>query len=173
MTRLRIRECRAAFLPALVAVLVLASCGGRGEEQAAAPSAGAGAPAAAPEACSVVTQADATALFGQPASPETGMSSPSMFGQCLWTWDTDTSNQLLQFHIWDKLGYDPPADSEPLDLGDGGYVRAHPVAGVDIGWIQGDRLITLSFSTIGPDAPKATERTDQVVGLARRVAERL
>ena len=155
-------------------LLLLSSC--TGGEEATSGSAVPGAPApetAAVDGCAIVTQADATALFGQPASPDSGHGAVTMITQCLWTWDTDTSNQLLQFHIWDPLGYDMPEDAEALDIGEGGYIRAHPVGGVDVAWLQGGQLISLAYSTIGPDAPRATERAEQVVALARQVSERL
>ena len=62
---------------------------------------------------------------------------------------------------------------EALDLGEGGYVLDHPLLGVDIAWLQGGHHITLAYSTVGPDAPKTGERVEQMVALARQVAERL
>ena len=161
---------------AAVAGLLLASC--NAAEEPAAPTApeAASGPAdesAAIDACAIVTAEDAAAVFGQPASPDTGHSGVTMIAQCLWTWDTDTSNQLLQFHIWDPRGYDVPEGAEPLDLGEGGYVLNHPLLGVDIAWLQGGRHISLSYSTVGPDAPESGERVEQMVALARQVADRL
>lgn len=150
-------------------VLLLTACG----DAEGPPPAGAVEEPAAIDACAIVTAEDATAVFGQPASPDSGHTGVTMIAQCLWTWDTDTSNQLLQFHIWDPMGYAMPEDAEPLDIGDGGYIRSHPVAGVDIAWLQDGRLISLAYSTIGPDAPQATERSEQLLALARKVADRL
>lgn len=161
---------------AAIAGLLLAACNAA-EEPAApgAPEAASGPTEepAAIDACAIVTAKDAATVFGQPASPDTGHSGVSMIAQCLWTWDTETSNQLLQFHIWDPLGYDVPEGAEPLDLGEGGYLLDHPLLGVDIAWLQGGRHISLSYSTVGPDAPKAGERVEQMVALARQVADRL
>lgn len=120
-------------------------------------------------ACEIVTQQRASDLFGQPAVADTGHSAVTMIDQCLWTWDSDTSNQLLQFHIWDPRGYSMPEDAEALDIGEGGYIRQHPIGGVDISWLQNNQLISLAYSTIGPDAPKATERAGQLIALARQV----
>jgi hypothetical protein len=146
----------------------LAACNA-GEE----PAAPAAAKQSAMDACAIVTQADASELFGQPASPDVGHSGVSMIAQCLWTWDTDTSNHLLQFHIWDPLGYDMPDDAEPLDLGEKGFIRKDPMGGVDIEWLQNNQLISLSYSTIGPDAPEAMDRVEQMIALARQVEDRL
>ncbi|MCU0988415.1 MAG: hypothetical protein MUE63_02215 [Xanthomonadales bacterium] len=160
----------------VAAGLVLAAC--NPAEEPAAPGAPEAAAAQAEEpaaidACAIVTAEDAAAVFGQPASPDTGHGGVTMIAQCLWTWDTESSNQLLQFHIWDPRGYEVPEGAQPLDLGDGGYVLDHPLLGVDIAWLQGGRHISLAYSTVGPDAPESGERVKQMVALARQVAERL
>jgi hypothetical protein len=157
---------------AVAAGLLLTACNAA-EEPAAPAAAGPVEEEAAIDACAIVTAEDAAAVFGQPASPDTGHSGVSMIAQCLWTWDTESSNQLLQFHIWDPRGYDMPENAEPLDLGEGGYVLNHPLLGVDIAWLQGGHHISLSYSTVGPDAPKAGERVEQMLALARQVADRL
>ena len=138
-------------------------------EEPAPPATAAASEGPQSDACAIVTQQDASNLFGQPAVPDTGQTGVTMVAQCLWTWDTDTSNQLLQFHIWDPRGYDMPEDAEPLAIGDGGYIRKHPVSGVDIAWLQNGQLISLAYSTIGPDAPKAIDRAEQLIELARQV----
>jgi len=158
-----------------LALILAAGCGG--SEQPTAPVA-ALEPAAAPnppsiDACAIVTEADASEVFDQPATPDVGHGGVTMIAQCLWTWDTDTSNQLLQFHLWNPKGYDMPQDAEPLDVGENGFIRRHPVAGVDIGWLQDGAFVTLAYSTIGPDAPKATDRAERLIALARRVESRL
>jgi hypothetical protein len=161
---------------AAVAGLLLAACNAAEEPPAASTPQAAAGPAEKPatiDACAIVTAEDAATVFGQPASPDTGQGSVTMIAQCLWTWDTETSNQLLQFHIWDPRGYDMPEGAVPLDLGEGGYVLDHPLLGVDIAWLQGGHHITLAYSTVGPDAPKTGERVEQMVALARQVAERL
>lgn len=171
MRRFHLLEVAASVMLAMTA----GACGGGGGEvsqnQPEADVEEAAGPAGT-EACRLVSQEDASALFGQPASADSGPSTPGMHGQCLWTWDTDTSNQLLQFHIWDRIAYDAPEDSEPLDLGEEGYVRAHPMAGVDIAWIDGNRMLSLSYSTVGPDAPEAASKVEEMKALARQVASR-
>jgi hypothetical protein len=157
---------------------IMAGCGGGGgtakggEGEAPAAKADAAGPV---DACSLVTQADAEELFGRPAVREKGTPSFSgmLLGDCLWTWDTESSNQLLQLHVWKDRKLTPPADAQPLDLGEGGSARVHPVAGVDIEWRQDGKVLTLSYSTLGPDAPKAPDKADAVRGLARKAAGRL
>jgi len=158
--------------------LGVGGCGG-GERQISheapdtASTTGAATAVAQTDACQLVTEDDASALFGQPATLDSGPSAFGMIAQCLWTWDTPTSNQLLQFQIWDQVAYDRPEDAEALDLGEEGYVRAHPMAGVDITWVQDGRTISLSYSTLGPEAPVATSKVEEVKALARTVAGRL
>lgn len=161
----------------LLALGLLFACGGAGRDVEPGEESS---PAAAEEstgvdACSIVTQDDASALFGEAASPQAGtpVIGGTMLGQCLWTWDTETSNQLLQFSIWVAAAYAPPDDAEPFDLGEKGYVRTHPLAGVDVTWLQGGRMISLAYSTIGPDAPPATSKVEEVEALARQVSARL
>lgn len=163
------------YLLPLSCILLLGALTACGEAGAPAPPALAGNAHEAPQsnACEIVTRERASDLFGQPAIADSGHSAVTMIDQCLWTWDTDTSNQLLQFHIWDPRGYSMPEDAEPLDIGEGGYIRQHPVGGVDISWLQDNRLISLAYSTIGPDAPKATERAEQMITLARQVEAEL
>jgi len=131
---------------------------------------------AAQKACDIVTQQDATALFGQTASPQEGqlVVDPNLIGECLWTWDTATSNQLLQFRIWNgPQYYGAPSDSQPLDIGEKGYIRVHPLAGVDIEWVQNGKTISLSYSTIGSDIPNATTKVEELKTLARKVEKQL
>ncbi len=159
----------------LVALLVflLSGCGEKESAPAAAPSDASVPAASLPDACSLVSEQDASALFGQSAQADSGPTGAAMVSQCLWSWDSDTSGQLLQFQVWDPMAYSEPEDSAPIDLGEGGYIRKHPMAGVDVVWRQRGFMISLSFSTVGPDAPDATDRADAVLELARRVSGRL
>lgn len=154
-------------------MLALAGCGDDsdpGGEQAAMT---------APEridVCALVTRADASALFGNPARPRAGtpVLDPNMLGECLWTWDSESSSQLLQARIWDGARYyRAPADARPLGFADRGYIRVHPMAGVDVEWVQTGRTVSLGYSTVGPDVPGAMTRTEAVEALARKLKERL
>lgn len=168
-----------APLATLLLVLVVSACGGSstGDNGGGAQAAGQNGSSGQIDACSVVTQQDATQLFGKPASPQQGQLNvdPNMLGECLWTWDTETSNQLLQFRIWNGSQYygNPPANSQPLDIGDKGYIQLNEFAGVSIEWVQGDKTITLDYSTIGSDVPKATTKADAVKNLAQNVSKQM
>lgn len=172
-----------AIAALLLAVAVATACGGASESdnRAAAPASGAppdSSTDAKPDACSIVTQEDATALFEQPAERQQGqgLAMPMMIGECLWTWDTETSNQLLQFRIWStELAYSQSDDefTEAFDLADRGHVRAHPQGGVDVSWVQGGRMIGLSYSKVGPAVPSPLTKTDAMKALARKVSGKL
>jgi len=166
------------LLMAVCAVLLglLAGCDAGKETgpPTAMPEKGAAAPQALPvSACELVSQQDATALFRQPAVAQTGPSGPGMIDQCLWAWDTETAGQLLQFQIWEEIAYQAPDGSESLDLGERGYIDRNAYMGVDLAWVQGGRMISFAYSTVGPEAPSAKDKADQLLALARRVAERL
>lgn len=174
---------RRPMVAAIVLATAMAACGGSGGgDEPATPARGPETPRApsgtAVDACAIVTQADATALFGQPAVRQEGQKIPVpiMIGECLWTWDTDTANQLLQFRVWStESAYSRPEDgfTQPLELGDRGHVRAHPQGGVDIEWVQGGRMIGLSYSKVGSAVPSPTTKAEAMKELARTVAGRL
>jgi hypothetical protein len=168
------RHCITALLLA-----VIGRCGGDPDTSVAhTPLDRGGARDTQRDACAIVSQADATALFGQPAVRQEGdqYRPPGMIGECLWTWDTDTDNHLLQFRIWDTdQGYGQPDDefTQPLDIGARGYVRSHPGAGVDVEWVQHNRTIALSYSKVGSNVADPRTKADAVEALARRIAAQL
>jgi hypothetical protein len=170
---------RTACLSILVALL-LPACGK--PEGAPAKSTAAEPAAAGPakvEACKVVTQADATALFGVPAVRQEGVTvtDPSMLGECIWHHATEAGSHQLQFRVWaSPQYYAPPQDefTKPLNVGEKGYVRVHSASGVDIAWVQGGQVYELSYFTVGDASiPKATDRVDAVTQLARTTSTRL
>ncbi|MDO8736261.1 MAG: hypothetical protein Q7K29_04170 [Thermoleophilia bacterium] len=180
----------AVYLLSIVALLMTAmfaiSCGGdtktgstaaekpagTGDGSSGSDSSGGSGSAAAADACKVVTQADATKLFGMPAVAQEGTSvlDPKMASECLWTWDTDTDNQLLQLQIWNGAQYysDAP-NSQPLDLGEKGNIVMSDVLGVDITWLQDGKTYTLSYSTVGSAVPDPTVKVEDVKSLAKKV----
>lgn len=124
------------------------------------------------DACALITQDDATALFGMPAVRDQGtpVVDPNMMGECLWTWDSESSNQLLQIRIWNGTQYySAPDDSQPVDFAETGYIRTHPIGGVDIDWTQDGKTVSVSYSTIGPDVPKAETRAEEVKQVAQKL----
>ncbi len=168
-------------LVAITAMVLYAGCGSEGEggsgavETSAAAVADEGGTLIA--ACNIVTEADATALFGKQAVKDEGVpvTDPNMIGECLWTWDTETSNQLLQFRIWDGEQYfgQEPSGSQSLDLGDKAYVNVGSISGVDITWVQDGKTIRLSYSSIGDNVPDPATRVEEMKQLAGKVSGQL
>jgi hypothetical protein len=167
---------------AVVTASVIACGGSGGSDDRATPASSASTPrptgAAAVDACAIVTQADATALFGQPAVRQEGskIAVPIRTGECLWTWDASAANQLLQFRIWNtERAYSRPEDefTQSLELGDRGHVRVHPQGGIDIQWVQGGQMIGLSYSKVGSAVPSPSTKTEPMKELARKIAGRL
>ncbi len=165
----------------LSAILVLPACssGGADDHPESTP-APASNRAGARDACRLVTQEEATSLLGVAASRGTSGNTvvdPAMIGECLWEYDTPTTNQLLQVRVWESPKYyGAPQDefTTPFDLGEKGYLRAHPGAGVDIVWIQGGRVVELSYSTVGSSGdPRAIDHVEEVKALARKASGRL
>ncbi len=164
-------------------VAIVAACGGSGSSGESSTPASTSTPRSAAsgtnlDACALVTQADASVLFGQPATRQEGseIAVPIMLGECLWTWDAPTANQLLQFRVWStEQAYSRPSDEFVQDfrLGDRGHVHAHPQGGVSIEWIQGGKMIGLSYSKVGSAVPSPLTKTEAMKELARKVAGKL
>lgn len=164
-----------SYVGLLVVALIAVACGGTtsegksGADTQPATTRGGG----KVDACALITQDDASTLFGKPASKDKGtpVIDPDMLGECLWSWETEAANQLLQFRIWKGVQYYAPTpDSQSVDLGEQGYIRAHRVSGVDIEWVQGGRTVSISYSTVGPGAPDPTSKIEEVKQLARKAA---
>lgn len=150
--------------------LGVGACGGEGGNEGGSGGSGGG----SFDACAVVTQADADALFENAASKETGtpITDPNLLGECLWGWqDASANSELLQFRVWNGAEYygTPPADSQAYAIGDKGYVRVDSIAGIDIAWVQGSRTVNLSFSKVGTPPDPAT-KLDGVKALAQKAS---
>ncbi len=170
-------QCTRLFLATLV-ISLLPACGAETGSPPEREGAASDAVTGAIDGCAVVTQDDATALFGKPAVRQEGQGfrPPMMLAECMWTWDTETANQLLQFRVWDtEQGYSRPEDeyTQTFAIGDRGHVRVHPLAGVDVEWTQGNRTIGLSYSKVGAEVPEAATKTDAVKALALSAAAKL
>lgn len=172
------------FMVLLAAILVLAGIAGCGSSNE--PTSNLGQVAAQGDtnirnvtldACQVVTQADASSIFGETATEDQGtpISDPNLLGECLWTWDTETANQLIQFRIWNGEQYfgEMEADSQPLDIGDKGKIRVNEIAGIDIEWVQDGKTVSLSYSNIGPGLPDASTKVNDITTLAKKASAEL
>jgi hypothetical protein len=176
-----VRQVGLGYLMALTLALTLDGCSGAASGNRSVGSAKSESPTASSkndklDPCAVITQEDASSLFGKPASRDSGVPviDPHMLGECLWSWDAETGNQLLQFRIWNGEEYYGPApDSQPFELGQKGSIRANRFAGVDIDWVQGGKTVSVSYSTTGPGAPDPLTKIEEVKQLARKAAAEL
>jgi hypothetical protein len=174
MPRMNRQTC--AILAVLATSGALVGCGsdsGGSDGTGSGGSAGAGGGSQV-DACTIVTQNDATTLFGQDATKDdpapTG--DPNLISQCQWSWDATTDNQLLQLLIWDgEASYSAPSDSEPYDIGDKGYVRL--VGGVEVGWYQAPHTAVITYSTVGSGVPEAETKAEEVKTLAQAASAKL
>lgn len=140
----------------------------------------------------ILTIAEVENLFGEPAVLEEAdpISNSEELGQTTCTWTTvedeestdDLASQLLVLQYYDGSTmsganfYDPAVqypDSEPLDVGDEGFVDAS--GGVDTGFLDGDTSGFLSWSAIdlGGTAPDAASKKDAVVEMTRAFHDRV
>lgn len=155
------------------------SDGQTAERTAAAPPRSDAPPPASVDACALVTEAEATALFSEAAARESGVAvtDPHMIGECIWGHDSPVGSHQLQVRVWDSPQYYSAPDDEftkPLGVGEKGYVRAQSASGVDIAWVQDGRVFELSYFTVGgAKMIRAVERVDAVTELARRTSAKL
>jgi len=172
---------------ALACMLVLAvGCGddagaGANADASAGGGSGTGSPSGEIDACAIVTQQDASMLFGEPAVRDQGADvvDRALIGACLWTYEQadeigSVSSQLLQFYVWGSPDYhSAPPSSEPFAVGQDGYLAASDAVGVDIGWIQDGNSLLLSYFSIGDDMPTHASRIEPMKALALEVSGRL
>jgi len=127
--------------------------------------------------CALLTQTDATALFGKPAAPhEGGAQTPdAKLTACGWRYAyPDNSSQLLQLVVYDSdIAYSQDPASTPFAIGDKGNVMVSKLSGVDVFWVQKGKTYSLSYSTVGPLAPEHTTKAEEVKTLAKTIAARL
>ena len=175
---------RIALLAAVLVTVV--SCSGKSSDDTGAGSRTAAAPAASPQpdpakfaACTFITVKDAEALFGHPATPKQGPTTP-LHGECDWDYDApDNSSHLLQLNIWTENFYKQggelvDADAQPFAIGERkGNIKVSDLTGIDISWVEKGRFIQLSYSTVGPSVPKATTKVEEVKALAKKVSAAL
>jgi hypothetical protein len=150
------------------------ACGGNNAENSGSGGTGGGGNKI--DTCSIITQQDATTLFGNPATPDTinTIVDPNFEGECKWNWGTDTDQQGLSFTVWHgKNYYSAPTDSTPYTIGDQGYVRSNSTTGVKVGWLQGDYTASVYYVTIGSNVPNATTQVAQVQALAQKASSAL
>lgn len=129
------------------------------------------------DACAIVTQADASQLFGVPATPgkPSGAVDPALIGECIWEWqDSQANSHLLQFYVWEGEDYyEPSAASTPFAIGEKGVIDVSGgLIGVDIHWLQTGKVADLSYFTVG-NVPDELTKVDEVKALALAASAKL
>lgn len=145
--------------------------------------------------CELLTQDDATELFGVEAVKQRNTEPARVGVACIWEGgggdgeDGEAGggesqvSHLLLFRVYAGEAYYGDVYYEAKDreavpgLGDRAFVARDPVTGgVDLQWVQNGLTLTLNYSTFsfeeeGSD-DEALRRTDDAVALARRIARR-
>ena len=165
----------------MFAVLCLA-CGKGGSEAGGAKSGAPDTPDAPArpgksDACALLTQADASALFGKPASMHKGGAETpdAKLNACGWDYVyPDNSSHLLQLVTYDSdIAYSQDPASKPFAIGDKGNLMVSDISGVDLMWVQKGKTFSLSYFTTGPSAiPDDTTKVEQVKALAKTIEAR-
>jgi hypothetical protein len=152
-------------------------------------SAGGDAGAGLPDACVLVTEADATELFGVPARAAVDASPVDLGASCIYenagSDDLGEAGHLLQVRVFpgEQFFSTETFDDERNldDLGDRAFVRSGEgaLAGVDVQFVEDGKTVTFSYSTVNigveddADRVDAADREDDVVALARRAGDRM
>lgn len=166
-TKLRLRSAITAGI-----VLVAAACGGN--DKASPPPRAVDAKVASRTACSLLTAADATALFLVPAQPKADEQPKSVASQCIYE-SVGLDGQLVQFRIFDNDRYyskNLVAGGRAIrGLGTKAYVDANGPGGiVDLQFVRGGKVYALAYSNSSGDAAK---RVPNVEAVARVLDDRL
>ena len=137
--------------------------------------------------CGLVTQSDASAIFGRPA-----VRMQSGEGECAWGYDDpDHSTWSLHLKVSDIASLHGPViivtkseityKGQPIDTGptisqdialgrNVGVVDANDFDGIDVHWKHGNKYtVQLKMTSIGPSAPRPTTKIEPMKQLARRV----
>ena len=173
-----------------VALVALVGCGGHDAkapaseddssaagENAASASATATESSASIDACQLLTEADATALFGQPASSQEPEMAPlpDQIGVCQWGWVGAEQTQQASLKIMTSPGdhYYAIDSAQPLQLGDKSQlVIDETTLSMDIDWVQGDEFFDLHY-TASPYQAFETSKAAPLESLAREISGRL
>lgn len=160
-----------AFVAALG--VAMTGCGGDSGGSGGGAGGSGGSGGSTIDACAIVTESDATQLFGFPAVKDTTspVSDPALEGSCVWSYDDVSGGEshLLQFYVWNgESYYIEPSGAQPVAVGDKGYSTVTPLKDLEIGWLHGQLALNLSYGTIGPSAPDPTTKSDALKSLAQK-----
>lgn len=126
------------------------------------------------DACKYLSREDASTLFGKEAVEGTP-NTPLVLGECVWEWDSETSNQSIILMVQaGELYYVEGTDTEPIDIGDKGNVEINEAADmIFIQWVQDGNTYSLNYFSIGDDMPGILTMKSDVEALARKISEAL
>lgn len=160
----------------IVAVLGLgvASCGSDDGSSSSGPSPATDAETATQAACSLLTAADATTLFGVAAQPKADDQPKSVASQCIYE-SGGLDGQLVQFRIFDNERYYSRSITDHgqaiKGLAQKAYIDAQGPGGiVDLQFVRDGKVYALAYSNATGDA--ATHAA-AVEALARTINDRL
>ena len=166
----------------VAATVVAVSCGrGNGAPPAAAPVAS---HSREVDACRIVTQEDASSLFGRRAFPIGGGSRESgLAGYCQWGWESGRAVGALEIRVWNAVRFrTEPQGWAKFDIGERGYIRVESNTGeragpdVEIVWVQERRTYAVSYTVVGrgdTGEPDPQKRADELkVLLLKAMARR-
>jgi hypothetical protein len=182
---------RLVRLAGVAVMMTLAACGSNGKSSqpnstTVAPGAP-GAPVTATKAaCALITQADATKLFGYAAKSKKADNSVGADSACVWEADTnpdpssiDDISYLLQIRVYDsEQAYNEQYMANPKSLpgiGDKAFTNVQGPR-VQAEFVKDGKtvLIEYSINAIAADPkPKASDQQDEIVALAGTAAGRL
>jgi hypothetical protein len=139
-----------------------------------------------PDACELVTEADAAELFGEPARRRESTPVVDLGAECLWenveAEVVGREAHLLQVHVYageqfySEQVYD---DARALEgLGERAFVSTEALGGgVIVSWADDGLVFDIDYTIIdfspADDQGQATAKADAVVELARRAADRV
>lgn len=123
------------------------------------------------DGCELLTQEDATGLFGEEAT-RGDADSLGVYGECDWIWESGEDLQKVQMTIFEgEEYYNKTPGYEDLDIGDEGYMNVSEGAQViDIGWRQDGKTVVLNYINVGDGMPEVTALADDMEVLAKKIS---
>jgi hypothetical protein len=192
------RKSMRVSLSVCIAAAVFAACSGSSSKSTTSPSINAkpsnvgttpttsggseaGTPITSDAACKLVTQADATALFGHPATQKTD-NVPTQLAKSVCIWSARPTNllsYLLQVRVWDGpqffTGNLPGYVSLP-GVADKAAIYVLPGgSSILTAYQKGNQVVTISYSVheiATGNRKKAADQQDQFVALVKQAASR-
>jgi hypothetical protein len=189
--RARVRQLASILVVSATAVLVTSACGSNGGSHSTSgrvqASKGASPPASdqheedADTVCRLVTRADASTLFGVPATQNQGSSLAASTGACIWNATRASVRYTLIAHIYDTMAALDAAKAAGAKrvpgVGDQAYGSTAGSSGYQLWFAKDSHVGQLWFGITAPD-PTSTPHGARiqragVLALARALAARM